>query len=362
MATRTIAIVTGARAEYGLLESVIAAVAAHPRLTLQLIVTGTHLVTDSVKDIRFPIAARVRMQANVQQKGSDPFSRAADVQALARGVAGLGKAFAKLRPDIVVVLGDRIEAFAAATAGSVGGLRVAHLHGGDRAEGVADEAMRHAISKLAHLHFAATAQSRKRLVKMGEDPERVWNVGSPAIDALKDVQPADDAPTLIIMQHPIGGDDAQERQWMDATLRATAKYNRLVMSPNHDPGRAGILTAIADHGVTPVDHLPRQRFLALLAGARAILGNSSAGLIEAAALRTPAVNVGTRQAGRERPGSVIDAACNATAIRKALSAALAMDTARLRHPYGKGDTGKRIAERLAALDLNAVSVRKHNTY
>ena len=356
MANKSIAIVTGSRAEYGLLESVIAAVDAHPRLHLQLIVTGTHLVSDSAKDIRFPVAARVPMQ----RKGE--VGRSADVQALSRGVAGLGKSFDKLRPDVVVVLGDRIEAFAAATAASVGGYRVAHLHGGDRAEGVADEAMRHAISKLAHLHFAATALSRKRLVRMGEDPQHVWNVGSPAIDALKDVQPADDAPTLIVMQHPVGGTDEQERAWMDATLRATAKYDRLVMSPNQDPGRAGILAAIKDHGITPVDHLPRQRFLALLAGAKAIVGNSSAGLIEAAALKTATVNIGPRQAGRERPASVIDTDTNTTSIRKAIKAALAMDTARLRHPYGKGDTGERIAEQLATLELNAVSVRKHNAY
>lgn len=353
-----IAIVTGTRAEYGLLETVITAVDAHPKLTLHLVVAGTHLTTGSIKDIRYPIAARVPMQ----KKGADPFSRGGDVQALARGIAGFGKAFDKLMPDLVVVLGDRIEAFAAASAGSVGGFRVAHLHGGDRAEGVADEAMRHAISKLAHLHFPATAQSRKRLVRMGEDPANIHNVGSPAIDALKGVTPANDAPTLIVMHHPIGEADEQECAWMDATLKATAKYDRLVMSPNHDPGRSGILAAIADHGIKPTDHLPRARFLALLAGAKAIVGNSSAGLIEAAALKTPAVNLGPRQAGRERPGSVIDSNPTVTGIRHAIKRALQMERSSLHHPYGKGQTGTAIADLLASIELNAISIRKQNRY
>ena len=171
---RRIAVITGTRAEYGILESVLDAIDAHGALELKLIVTGTHLITDSIKDIRHRIAARVTMQkvvsgtVSAHKKVSDTFSRAKDVEALGVGVIGLGKALARLKPDIVLVLGDRIEALAGALAGQVGGTRVAHIHGGDRAEGVADEAMRHAISKLAHLHFAASAQSRRRLVRMGE--------------------------------------------------------------------------------------------------------------------------------------------------------------------------------------------------
>lgn len=356
---KTIGVVTGTRAEYGLLEPVLDAIAAHARLELRLIVTGTHLISDSVKDIRHPIAARVRMQGKTV---SDTVSRADDVQALGRGVMRIGKAIDRLSPDVVLVLGDRIEALAGALAGQVGGLRVAHIHGGDRAEGVADEAMRHATSKLAHLHFAATAQSRRRLIRMGENPLRVYNTGSPAIDALSGVVPAEDAPQLIVMQHPVGEDDETERRWMDATLKATAKYNRLVMSPNHDPGRGGILQAIEAHGIEPFAHMPRGRFLSLLAGARAIVGNSSAGLIEASALKTPAVNLGLRQAGRERPRSVIDASYGVASTRSALRDALTLDTAGLKHPYGKGTAGLRIAELLADMPMDAVPLHKHNTY
>lgn len=354
---RRVAVITGTRAEYGILGSVLDAISTHQSLELALVVTGTHLTTDSIRDIDEPIAARVKMQ-----RVGGVASRGEDVQSLGRGVSGMGRAFEKLAPDVVLVIGDRIEALAAALAAQVGGLRLAHIHGGDRAEGVADEAMRHAISKLAHLHFAATAQSKKRLIRMGELPGNVYNTGSPAIDALKHIEPADDAPELLIMQHPIGASADEEYCWMDATLKATAKYSRIIMAPNHDPGRNAIMRAIVDHKLKPNDHLPRERWLSLLAGAGALVGNSSAGLIEAAALRTASVNLGPRQAGRERPGTVIDAAYGVKSTRQAVKAALALDTHRMRHPYGDGKAGQRIAEQLAGFDPEQLPIRKHNAY
>jgi UDP-hydrolysing UDP-N-acetyl-D-glucosamine 2-epimerase len=364
--TKHIAVITGTRAEYGLLESVLDAIDAHRGLALSLVVTGTHLTTDSIKDIKRPIAARVPMQvkkvSDTIKKVSDTFNRAAEVQALGRGVAGMGAAFDELDPDVVLVLGDRVEALAGALAGQVGGRRVAHVHGGDRAEGVADEAMRHAISKLAHLHFAASAQSRRRLIRMGELPEHVYNTGSPAIDALRGVVPAADGPEVIVMQHPIGASDDDEYKWMSATLKATANHRRLIMSPNHDPGRSGIVRAIAEHGESATGHLPRAAFLAQLAGARVLVGNSSAGLIEAAALRTACVNLGPRQAGRQRPRSVIDAHYGVASTRQALRDALALDTTTIRHPYGDGHAGQRIADLLGSIGLDDVPLRKRNAY
>ena len=301
--TRTIAVVTGTRAEFGLLSPVMRAIEARPGLTLRTIVTGTHLTTGTWRDVRdagFTIDANVRMQ----KRGAT--GRAADVQALARGVQGLGGAFERLAPDFVLVLGDRIEVLAAASAASIGGFHLAHIHGGDRAEGVADESIRHAVSKLAHVHLPATARSRRRLTRMGEAPAFVHQVGSPAIDALSGIEPDHETPPLIVLQHPIGERDEREAQWMLATLRATAQMDRLVLAPNHDPGRDGIMRALRDEGIEPVSHLPRAQFLAKLKAARAIVGNSSAGLIEAAALRTACVNVGPRQAGRERPRHVVD--------------------------------------------------------
>jgi len=355
--TRRIAVITGNRAEYGILEPVLDAIESHDALALRLVVTGTHLITDSIKDISYPIAARVKMQ-----RTGAVASRAEDVQSLGRGVSGFGRALEQLAPDVVLVIGDRIEALAAALAAQVGGVRLAHIHGGDRAEGVADEAMRHAISKLAHLHFAATAQSAKRLTRMGEHKAHVYPTGSPAVDALANVTPSADAPDLIIMQHPVGETNEKEYGWMEATLKATAKHRRLVMAPNHDPGRDGIMRAIVDHKLKPTEHLPRTEFLGLLAGAKAIVGNSSAGLIEAAALKTPTVNLGPRQAGRERPRSVIDANYGVASARRALKEAIALDTSRLRHPYGDGRASQRIADHLASIKLDELPLHKRNAY
>ncbi|MFW6337128.1 MAG: UDP-N-acetylglucosamine 2-epimerase, partial [Phycisphaeraceae bacterium] len=230
--------------------------------------------------------------------------------------------------------------------------------------GVADEAMRHAITKLAHLHLPATAQSRRRILRMGEPAQTVHRVGSPAIDALRSVEPAADAPELIVLHHPVGDEDETEGRRMRAILDATAGRSRIVLHPNHDPGRAGIMHALRSADVQSVEHLPRTRFLSLLKGAKAIVGNSSAGLIEAAALRTPCVNLGQRQAGREAPGHVVH--CNddadPAAIAAAIDRALQLDPRRLRHPYGRGDTGARVAELLANLPLTDLPLRKRNTY
>ncbi|MBB6429803.1 UDP-N-acetylglucosamine 2-epimerase [Algisphaera agarilytica] len=353
---RNIAVVTGTRAEYGLLETVMRAIDAHPKLSLQCVAAGMHLVTGTHQDIAFPIAAKVRMQK------PDRVGRHHDAVATGRGISVFAEAFAQLKPDVVLVLGDRIEAFAAASTASIAGIRVAHLHGGDRAEGVADEAMRHAISKLAHLHFPATAQSRKRLIRMGEDPATVFNHGSPAADGLSDIAPAEDAPEIIVMQHPIGDDDATEHQRMRGTLQATAKFSRLVMAPNHDPGRNGIAQAIHEAGVEVVDHLPRHEFIARLKAARLIVGNSSAGLIEAAVCKTPAVNIGPRQGGRETPNSVVSCGYGKRGVTQAIQQTLGLNTRRFRQPYGRGETGQQIAQSLASLRIEQIPVRKRNAY
>jgi len=356
---RIIAVVTGTRAEFGLLEPVMRAIDERRGLRLRVVAAGLHLTAGTWKDIDaagFEIAARVRMQT------TNKIGRAADVAALAKGVAGFGRAFAELEPDMVVVLGDRIEAFAAASAASVGGCRVVQIHAGDRAEGVADEAMRHAISKLAHLHLAATARSRSRLLRMGEHQATVFNVGSPAVDGLAEVQPLTDGPELIVMQHPIGESDAREKRWMRGTLAATKAHRRVVMMPNADAGSDGIRAAIKAAKVESIEHLPRRRWLAMLAGAGAIVGNSSAGLIEAAVLKTPCVNVGPRQGGREKPGNVIDCDYGKADVAAAVDKALAMNVRKLTHPYGHGESGRRIADLLTTVDLSSLPLRKHNAY
>lgn len=368
---RTIAVVTGTRAEFGLLRSVIRAIAAHPSLNLQVIVTGTHLLPPAltVEEVEsdFQIAARIWMQ-EPGESGRDK-----DVLALGRGIAAFAEHFAKspARPDLVLVLGDRIEAFAAAAAAAVAGIRVAHMHGGDRAEGIADESLRHAISKLAHLHFPATETSAHRLIAMGEDGQRVHVVGSPAIDDVATTPPLSDAgfhelgePQIVFLLHPTGEDDTIEYERAARLLDiCQCAGHTLALHPNHDPGRDGILRAIEQSKTLNRAHLPRAQFLGLLRRAKVIVGNSSAGLIEAAAVPIRAVNVGRRQSGRERASNVVDVeSWDYQTIESALHLALRERLEAMAHPFGDGQTGRRVAELLATLPLDSLVIRKRNTY
>ncbi|MEM9789015.1 MAG: UDP-N-acetylglucosamine 2-epimerase [Planctomycetota bacterium] len=371
---RRVAVVTGTRAEWGLLRPVVAAMAERSDLAVGVLAVGWHRVSGTVAEARGQVeASGAAWWGEVEMQRAGEVGRWHDAAALGRGVAGLSERLSGLAEagglDWVVVLGDRIEALAGALAGSVGGVRVAHLHGGDRAEGVADEAMRHAISKLAHLHLPATAGSAERLRRMGEADDAVVVVGSPAIDGLDEVEAEDGGPGLIVLRHPVGATDEQERVWMEATLSAARSVagklgvKWALLGPNGDPGRAGIVSAIEAAGVEPIDHLPRKRWLAWLKGARVIVGNSSAGLIEASALGTACVNLGQRQLGREQAGNAVD--CRdpqVTAIESAIEAALRLDLSATEHPYGDGRAGLNAAHALATIELDRVPIRKRNAY
>jgi len=368
----TIAVVTGGRADYGLLRPVMHAINASPTLRLQTIVTGTHLRPDV--NTRDEVAAEFDIAAEVPMQSPGASGRSADAIALGRGIVGLAQAFDRLEPDVVLVLGDRIEAFATASAGSVGGRLVAHIHGGDRAEGVADEAMRHAITKLAHIHFPATPQSADRIARMGERPDSIHIVGSPAIDDLALCEPLTDDQLrdlsldasrdfAVILHHPTGLGDAQESATMSAILDAVEDRfagNFVIAAPNHDPGRNAVLQAIGDRPILP--HLPRAMFIGLLKRATLLIGNSSAGLIEAAALGLRVVNVGPRQAGRERASNVTDVSDpTRSSITESIEQAISQSPS-INHPYGNGHTGKRIAATLTHLQSTRPSIRKRNAY
>lgn len=369
---RTIAVVTGSRAEFGLLRTVIQAITSHPSLQHRLIITGTHLLPDhnTVDEIskECSVFARIPMYTGSEQ------SRFDDAAALGRGISGFAESLRNAPPDVVLVLGDRIEAFAAAAAASISGIRVAHMHGGDRAEGIADEAMRHAITKLAHIHFPATQTSAMRIIAMGEDPRCVHIVGSPAIDELNTIPPLNEAkyralgsPVIIVLLHPVGDDDAVELERAAQLIRAAMDVGpTLVLHPNHDPGRSGIMRTIELSNCRHVAHLPRSQFVGLLRRAKVIVGNSSAGLIECAAIPIRAINIGRRQAGREMPANVINLLVwDYQTIRRTLSDCISkppLSRDAVPHPYGNGLAGHRTAESLATFNEQDHPVAKRNTY
>ena len=389
---RTIAVVTGSRAEYGLLLPVMRAIDEHHALELQVIICGEHkgdcANTGTEVQETFPESVTIEekddleaLKASVERDlGGEPDlsldisgmdGRLGKAACLGMEVLAFSQHFRKRRPDVVLVLGDRIEAFAGASAAAVGGIRVAHMHGGDRAEGIADEAMRHAVTKLAHIHLPATDQSAQRIATMGEDPKRIHIMGSPAIDGLDEIPPLpDDAfealgrPEIVFMLHPRGLPVPQERNHAEELLRACLQAGRvLAMHPNHDPGREGICEAIRKAACRECPHLPRNDFIGLLRRIKLLVGNSSAGLIECAALGVRCINVGTRQAGRELPENVIDIPLrDVQHYEEAIGHGLARPLGRIAHLYGDGHAGERTAELLAAFEPRDHPLAKRNTY
>lgn len=385
-------VVTGTRAEFGLLVPVMEAIKDRADLELVVVAAGSHLLQPelTVREVKARYVEQLVDLVPMQIPGRA--TRDDDVAALARGIAKFGRALAVWKPDWTVVLGDRIEAFAAASAAAIGGRAVAHIHGGDRAEGVADESMRHAISKLAHLHLAATPQSAHRLRSMGEEPSRVFCVGSPAVDGIGAMAEMEEeawrelgSPVGVFLLHPVGRSDEHEESAAVAALEAMLAVVDgpvLVMDPNHDPGRAGVLrgvdgVAAREARVVRRAHLPRERFVGLLKRMARMasssdrpcgimVGNSSAGLIEAAVLRVPVVDVGVRQAGRERAENAVSPEHGSEMqhhVEAAIRVAGGLDRARLTHPYGEGKAGVAVARLLATTNPHEPRVlRKRCAY
>jgi len=379
---RKVAIVTGTRADYGLLIPVIRAVQNHARLELQLLVTGMHLLSrfgNTVSEIEadgWGIDARIRLQT--QQ--DDPIAHS---RGLGRAVTGFTNEFARLQTDIVVVLGDRLEMFAAAAAATASRRILAHIHGGDAAVGVQDDAYRHAISKLAHLHFAATAGAQKRLLQMGEQRIRVYRTGSPALDNLSKnicldtdqlnrfsgIDTCQDF--LMVLQHPAGGTVSQEKRRMLQTLRACHR-NRLpviVLYPNSDPGFSGIIQAASSfcstHNYPLIRHLPRPIYLGLLTRTRALIGNSSSGIIEAGFLNVDVLNIGPRQKGRDRANNVCNVEYGTGKVSDTIENLLQRKRPARRKPsqlYGDGKSSSRIASILAKVKIDQSLWQKKIAY
>lgn len=344
-----VAVVTGTRAEFGIWQPVLRAIASSKRMELQLIVTGMHLQREfgfTVRDVEafgVPIARRVPMY--------QPAESSAD--ALGRATAGLGRAYRELRTNLVLVLGDRLEMLAAAAAAVACGLPIGHLHGGETAPGTWDEQIRHAVTKMAHLHFCATKRAAARVRQMGEPAERVHVTGAPAIDTaltfVEEFGMGEGEQSAVVLLHPSSPDERLEERraaMMVKTLRAVGLQFG-VIGPNNDPGHRGILRAYARSGIEIEMSLTQRAFWERLAGASTLVGNSSSGIIEAATFGVPVVNIGERQKGRERNANVLDAPWDENAIEETLrrtmeDTAFLRRVARRRNLYGDGHAAERI--------------------
>jgi UDP-hydrolysing UDP-N-acetyl-D-glucosamine 2-epimerase len=377
---RAIGVVTVARSDYGHLLPLLEALQAAPDVDLLVYVAGSHLAArfggtaDLVAADGWPIAARVDM-------GIDDDAPAAIAAAIGRGVAGFAAELARRRPDLLLVLGDRYEMLSAAVAALPFALPVAHLHGGEVTEGAIDEQIRHAITKLAHLHFPAAEPYAARLRQLGEEPWRVHCCGAPGLDRLRARATLSRAalgerlgrslgrPTLLVTFHPetLAVDDVP-RQAEELTAALEKVDGEIVATaPGADAGHRAISAALERlAGRRPATHLlptlGDDVYCSLLREADVMVGNSSSGLIEAPTFGLPVVNVGDRQRGRLGARNVLHVPAEreaiAQAIRRALDPAFRAGLGGLVNPYGDGHAAPRIARVLRDVELGPRLVRK----
>lgn len=379
---RKICVVTGTRAEYGLLRWFLTELAAHPSVDLQLVVTGAHLSAEFGFTYREIEKDGFRIDEKVEMLLSSD-TPVGVTKSLGLAVIGFGETFDRLRPDILVVLGDRFEILAAAQAAMIARIPVAHIHGGETTEGLIDEAIRHGVTKMAHWHFAAAEPYRKRIIQLGEAPDRVYNFGSISLDNVRKLPRLDrsalgrelsmdlDGPIFLVTYHPVTLDERGPAGAMTALFEALDEFPaaRVVFTaPNADTDGRVIAKLIREYVAqspgkrTLVSSLGSTNYLSLAAIADAVIGNSSSGLIEVPALCRPTVNLGDRQRGRLRGESVIDCpeerAAIASAIRKACSEEFTSRLPQMTSPYGFGDASRKIAEVVATADLRGILFKK----
>ena len=379
--SRRIAYITGTRADYGLFSEPLRRMRENPDLDLGLVVTSMHLEPGfglTVNDLEadgMPVIARVRNLGS-GDRGAD------QARSIGTAVLGITDALEEFRPDVVIVLGDRGEMLAGAIAAIHLRLPVAHVHGGD-VSGTVDELVRHAISKLSHIHFAASEDAAGRLIRMGERAEHVHVVGAPGLDYLSHFQPMskqemeadlrlDLSRTFVLFtQHPVTEDSAVGQMEISLQALEDADVQVVATYPNSDAGGKAMIEVLKRWEERPwlrvVPSLGQRRFASLLKEAAAMVGNSSSGIIEAPFFGLPVVNIGSRQAGRLRAENVLDAAHDQKSIRAAIECAMHDETFRTRarnsrNPYGDGHAGERIVEILTALEIGPELLDKQIAY
>jgi len=361
---KKICVVTGARSEYGLFYPLLKLLSRERGVKLQIVATAMHLSPKFGLTYREIEADGFKISAKIKFPLPDECGTAVSI---GRAVCGIAQALEKLKPDVVVILGDRFETFAAATAAYTLKIPITHLHGGEITAGVFDEAFRHSVTKMSSLHFTSTELYRRRVIQLGEDPASVFNVGAIGLDNIRsgDLLSRGELGDQLgvklsqnlacVTFHPAMLEKAVPHAQLNELFKALALFPELQLVftlPNADKGAAGIIKAIRAYvesdptRASAFTSLGQKRYLSLLSVSKMIIGNSSSGIIEAPSLKIPTVNIGARQEGRVRAASVIDcpveAKAIAGAIKKALSPAFAA-ALRKPNPYGDGRTAPRIA-------------------
>lgn len=386
MVKKTICVFIGGRANYSSIKSALIAINEHPGLELKIILGSSALLKKYgnlekiLKKDGFEVEEKIQMLV----EGDVP---SAMVKTAALGMLGLADVFERIQPDYVVVIGDRYEVMAPTIAAAYMNIPVAHTMGGE-VTGTIDESIRHAITKFAHVHFPANRESAERIIKMGEDQERVFVVGCPRIDTVKKIIDENpDVPTevfeqcggvgpifdlhqpfILISQHPVTTEYKEAEHQIQETINGAMRTGLpiILLWPNSDAGTEGISQGIRKFREThpgvmlhAFTNLPIAMYVRLMNNTACLVGNSSSGIREGAFLGTPCVNIGTRQAGRERGSNVIDVDCDSKAIEDAIKQQIQHGKYLSEPIYGDGTAGEKIAQILYETE---VEVQKRITY
>ncbi|EML4852812.1 UDP-N-acetylglucosamine 2-epimerase [Morganella morganii] len=374
MNIKKIAVFTGTRAEYGLLYWLLKDIQSDPELSLQLIVSGMHFAPEfgeTYKQIEkdgFHIDEKIEILLSSN-------SSVGVAKSIGLGVLGFADAFSRLKPDILVILGDRFEALAAAQTAMILRIPVFHLHGGEITEGAYDDAIRHAITKLSYLHGTSTEEYRQRVIQLGESPERVKNIGAMGLEHLKRTPLMDiselgkslnfklNKPYFLVTYHPVTlGDEPPELsfQILIDTLDLYPEYQIILTYPNADDGGRLIIPMIeaytASHPtrVVAIPSLGQVRYLSAVKHSAAVIGNSSSGIIEVPSFEVPTVNIGVRQKGRLSAKSVLHASLDPDSIKNAIDCAISRcyikKDEKIINPYGQGNSSAKAIHMIKSID------------
>jgi GDP/UDP-N,N'-diacetylbacillosamine 2-epimerase (hydrolysing) len=362
-----IAVYTATRAEYGLLRWVMDAIDQEPTFRLQVIVSGTHLSEKFGSTISSIEADGWKIDKSIEtlkSQNSDSSSSACDAVAL--GISGIAKALEELRPDLLVVMGDRYELFSIMTVCLLMQTPIAHISGGEITEGAIDDQIRHAMTKCAHLHFVASKEFERRLIQMGEESWRITISGEPGLDAVsrtdflsrleleEDLQIDLSRDTALVTYHPVTLELSNIKSQISNLLEAMtiSKLQYVITYPNSDPGHDVIISAVEKftdqytRGVVFVKSLGQKRYLSLMREVKMMIGNSSSGIVEAPSFNVPFVNIGNRQAGRTFANNVIHSGYSTRSIVNATNKALNYKNLIEANPYGRENASDRVVSKL----------------
>ena len=373
---RKVAVFTGTRAEYGLLYWLLKDIKADPDFELQILASAMHLSPEfgltykQIEEDGFEITEKVEMLLSSN-------TSVGTAKSIGLGVIGFADALDRMQPDLIIILGDRFEALAVAQAAMILRIPIAHIHGGEITEGAYDDAIRHAITKLSFLHFTSTKEHKNRVIQLGEDPSRVFDVGAVGLDhlqrsklmSLKELSSSLsfklDKPYLLVTYHPVTLASEPARESFNNLLKALDEYKEfqvILTYPNADDGGREIIPLLEEYAnnnskrVLAIPSLGQLRYLSAVKYASAVVGNSSSGIIEVPSFKVATVNIGERQRGRMAASSVFNSNATADGIGAALKEALDADLSQVINPYGKGNASQSILDEIKSVDLSSIKV------